>query len=146
MSYFDSIDTMPIFNWDKCQQGDLTFTRIDDKDVSEHLDAKAWQLLNYEYMEVFGISRSHTKYLMLQKQLICLELELIETGDKFIKNKIRQVREDLQILFVEDEGKKGMTIDQSMVYLSKFMGFRLDKRSMSVKEYFTLLNEYGKKN
>lgn len=146
MSYYDSIDTMPIFNWDKCQQGDLTFTRIDDKDVSEHLDAKAWQLLNYEYMEVFGISRSHTKYLMLQKQLICLELELIETGDKFIKNKIRQVREDLQILFVEDEGKKGMTIDQSMIYLSKFMGFRLDKRSMSVKEYFTLLNEYGKKN
>lgn len=146
MSYYASIDTMPIFNWDKCQQGDLTFTRIDDKDVSEQLDAKAWQLLNYEYMEVFGISRSHTKYLMLQKQLICLELELIETGDKFIKNRIRQVRDELQILFVEDEGKKGMTIDQSMIYLSKFMGFRLDKRSMSVKEYFTLLNEYGKKN
>ena len=57
MSYYDSIDTMPIFNWDKCQRGDLTFTRIDDKDVSEHLDAKAWQLLNYEYMEIFGISR-----------------------------------------------------------------------------------------
>lgn len=145
MSYYTSIEELPLYNWEKCQNGDLTYTRIDNKETSHELDMKSWEILNYEYMERFGISRHHRRYLELQKRLLLLQMEVLETGNRFLNNKIRQVTDEITNIFKEEKGK-GMNIDQSLVYLSKFMGFRLDKRTMKTLEYFTLLNEYGKKN
>ena len=145
MSYYTSIEELPLYNWEKCQNGDLTYTRIDNEETSHELDMKSWEILNYEYMERFGISRHHRRYLELQKRLLLLQLELVETGNRFLNNKIRQVTDEITNVFKDEKGK-GMNIDQSLVYLSKFMGFRLDKRTMKTLEYFTLLNEYGKKN
>jgi hypothetical protein len=145
MSYYTSIEELPLYNWEKCQNGDLEYTRINNDETSHELDMKSWEILNYEYMELFGISRHHRKYLELQKRLLTLQMELLETGKTFLKNKIRQTTDEITNIFKEEKGK-GMNIDQSLVYLSKFMGFRLDKRAMKTLEYFTLLNEYGKKN
>lgn len=145
MSYYTSIEELPLYNWEKCQNGDLTYTRIDNEETSYELDMKSWEILNYEYMERFGISRHHRRYLELQKRLLLLQMEVLETGNRFLNNKIRQVTDEITNIFKEEKGK-GMNIDQSLVYLSKFMGFRLDKRTMKTLEYFTLLNEYGKKN
>ena len=39
-----------------------------------------------------------------------------------------------------------MTIDESLIYLSKFMGYRLNPKEITVIEYYTLLDHYGKAN
>lgn len=145
MSYYTSIEELPLHNWEKCQNGDLTYTRIDNEETSHDLDMKSWEILNYEYMEHFGISRHHRRYLELQKRLLILQMEVMETENTFLNNKIRQTTDEITNIFKDEKGK-GMNIDQSLVYLSKFMGFRLDKRTMKTLEYFTLLSEYGKKN
>jgi hypothetical protein len=144
-SYYDSIENMPLYNWEKCQNGDLTFCRVNNDETSEALDGKAWEILNYEYMEIFGVSRHHRKYLELQKRKTMLELELIETGNRFLNNKIRQVSDEIQNVFRADKDKQ-MTYDSSLIYLSKFMGFNQDKRTITVLRYFTMIQEYGKKN
>ncbi len=144
-SYYASIEEMPLYNWEKCQNGDLTYCRINNDEVSDILDHKAWEILNYEYMEVFGISRHHRRYLELQKRKTLLELELIETGNRFLNNKIRQVTDEINNVFKEDNDKT-MTYDASLVYLSKFMGFKLNKKAIMTLEYFTMIKEYGKKN
>jgi hypothetical protein len=144
-SYYASIEEMPLYNWEKCQNGDLTYCRVNNDETSDALDHKAWEILNYEYMEVFGISRHHRKYLELQKRKTLLELELIETGNRFLKNKIRQTTDEINNVFKEDKGNV-MTYDASLVYLSKFMGFKLNKKTISTLEYFTMIKEYGKKN
>lgn len=118
---------MPLYNWEKCQNGDLTYTRSDDNETSHEQDVKAWEDLNYEYMEIFGVSRHHQRYLQLQRKLVCLEMELVETGRTFLKNQIRQTSDEIQNILREDKGK-GMSIDGSLVYLSKFVGFQLNKR------------------
>lgn len=145
MSYYDSIDNLPLYNWEKCQNGDLTYTRMNNDKVSHDLDMKSWEILNYEYMEVFGISRHHRKYLELQKRLMMLQMELIETGNRFLNNKIRQITDEITNTFNQEKGK-GMSIDQSLIYLSKFMGFKLNKRDIKTQEFFTMLGEYGRKN
>lgn len=144
-SYYDSIEDMPLYNWEKCQNGDLTFCRVNNDETSHELDCKSWEILNYEYMEVFGINRTHRRYLELQKRKTMLELELIETGNKFLNNKIRQVSDEIQNVFRSDKDKQ-MTYDSSLIYLSKFMGFNQDKRTITVLRYFTMIAEYGKKN
>jgi hypothetical protein len=43
-------------------------------------------------------------------------------------------------------GGNGMTIEQSLIYLSKWMGSWINAKDISTKEYFNLMNEYGKEN
>jgi hypothetical protein len=144
-SYYNSIEEMPLYNWEKCQNGDLSFCRVNNDETSDALDHKAWEILNYEYMEVFGISRHHRKYLELQKRKTLLELELIETGNRFLNNRIRQVSDEINNVFKKDDGK-AMSYDSSLIYLSKFMGFNVNKKEITVMRYFTMIQEYGKKN
>jgi predicted metal-dependent TIM-barrel fold hydrolase len=40
----------------------------------------------------------------------------------------------------------GMTIEQAIIYLSKWIGYRLNPREITVTEYFNILSEYGKAN
>ena len=43
-------------------------------------------------------------------------------------------------------GGNGMTIEQSLIHLSKWMGSWINAKDISTKEYFNLMNEYGKEN
>lgn len=144
MSYYADLSEFPLTRWEKCQEGDLTQTRKDDIDVSPEMDLKVWEEFNFEYMEKFGISRKHQKNLQLQKRLTMLELELLETGKVFLKNQIRRTKEELQNNNKED--KDVMTIDASLIHLSKFMGFKLIKITLMTLEYLTMREEYGKAN
>ena len=40
----------------------------------------------------------------------------------------------------------GQKIEVILMWLSKFMGYKIDPKETSVKEYFYLLEEYGKAN
>lgn len=144
MSYYADLSEFPLVNWEKCQEGDLTKTRKDDIDVSPEMDMQVWESFNFEHMEKFGISRKMQKTLQLQKRLAMLELELFETGKVFLKNQIRRIKEELEQNNKEDKG--GMTIDASLIYLSKFMGFKLVKSTLMTLEYLTMREEYGKAN
>jgi hypothetical protein len=41
---------------------------------------------------------------------------------------------------------KGITIEQSLVHLSKWMGHWINSKNIITKDYFNLLTEYGKAN
>ena len=40
----------------------------------------------------------------------------------------------------------GMTIDQSLIHLSKWVGYRLNPKEITVVEYFNISEQYGKAN
>ncbi len=40
----------------------------------------------------------------------------------------------------------GMTIEQTLVYLSKWAGYHINAKKITVVDYFNLLEEYGKAN
>jgi hypothetical protein len=43
---------------------------------------------------------------------------------------------------MKNTGGTGITLEQGSVYLSKWLGYQIKMKEVSVKEYFTLLKEY----
>jgi hypothetical protein len=39
-----------------------------------------------------------------------------------------------------------MTIEQTLIYLGKWLGYRLNPKEINVIEYYNILDEYGKAN
>jgi hypothetical protein len=40
----------------------------------------------------------------------------------------------------------GVTIEQSLIHLSKWLGSWINVKAITTKEYFNLIDEYGKEN
>jgi hypothetical protein len=72
------------------------------------------------------------------------ELEYIETGKRIILNKVRLYDEKLKNMLT-NKGEN-VDIDVVLVYLSKYLGYKIDKFTIKVREYFTMLNIYIKEN
>jgi hypothetical protein len=78
------------------------------------------------------------------KKRAMLELEYVITGDRFKLTLI-----DMEIARIEQmvaNAGTGMTIHQTLIHLSKWMGSFINTKNIMTREYFTLLNEYGKAN
>lgn len=144
MNYFLTIDKLTMDRWLKCQEGDLTALRVDPGIGSEEQDFVAWELVNQNYIETFGVSRKHVRYLQLQKELLIVRLEMLITGDKFLLNRIDDIEREMTSVFISDQPNQNITT--TFIHLSKFMGYRITAETISVLEFFTMVEEYGKNN
>tara|TARA_R110002126_G_scaffold81640_1_gene201004 strand:- start:192 stop:605 length:414 start_codon:yes stop_codon:yes gene_type:complete len=137
---------MPLKNWIKCNEGDLRFARkkIQPKDKEIKTDSENWVLIYDGYIEKFGLGELFKKMLETKRKKALLECEFIETWEQF---KITEINIEVQKLnnMMRNNGD-GMTIEQSLIYLSKWLGFHLNTKKITVTEYFNLMAEYGKGN
>lgn len=141
--YWESIDEMPLFNWIRCNDNKLQFTRKTKKG-SKLQDLLNWERLYNEYLKEFGLDIRYKKYLETQKKKALLQAEYIATKERFKLTEIEienQKIRDLEVHFAE--GKK---IEVIITYLGMFLGYKLDQKNTTVKEYFVILEEYGKAN
>ena len=73
-----------------------------------------------------------------------LELDFVISGDRFkltlIEMEIAKIEQ-----MISNSGH-GMTIHETLIHLSKWMGTMINTKNITTREYFTLLNEYGKAN
>lgn len=96
-AYYDSIDEMPIYNWNKViETGDLKWIYKSGKGrVSKALN-KVWVELQDQYFEEFGIDDTFRKRIRLMKEVIKLNDEFIQTGDRFLLNLIHIAETDIK--------------------------------------------------
>jgi hypothetical protein len=130
--------------WLKCQEGDLTALRVDPAIGTEEQDFVAWEMVNQNYVETFGVSRKHVRYLQLQKELLLVRMEYLISEDKFLLNRIDDIEREMSTVFVSDQPNANITT--TFIHLSKFMGYRITAETISVLEFFTMVEEYGKNN
>jgi len=90
-----------------------------------------------EYIDVFGISDSYVKVLELKARIAELRIDKAITEDSFIQNFINMAEMDLKDLY--SQTNKTNT-NEVKVHLEKYLGFRLNEKEVSVKEYYTYLN------
>jgi len=134
---------MPLFNWIKCNQGELQFTRINGKG-SDEMDVIIWQYIYDDYLKEFGLSETYKRMLNAMKKKAILELDFVLTGDRF---KLTEIEiEETRLKSMLNNAGKGTTIEESLIYISKWMGTWLNTKQISVREYFNLLEQYGKAN
>jgi hypothetical protein len=142
--YYKSIDEMPLNNWIECNNGNLEYCRLNLRKGNEKDDLLNWEIIQNQYLKDFGLNDSFKELAELQKQKALTELEYIETGKRIILNKVRILEEKLKNILI-NKGEN-VEIDVVLVYLSKYLGYKIDKFTIKVREYFTMLNIYIKEN
>lgn len=104
---------------------------------------KAWELIYDEYIDTFGISDDFREYLDTKRKIAIHQADLIITGDRSLETFIEIEQVKLESLF---NRKTKQNINEVKVYVEKYMGFRLDEKTVSVKEYYTYLYALQKQN
>lgn len=138
--YYTSIDDMPLYNWDKCMQGEYKYVRTDLKD--EQGNAEMFEKVYADYVDKFGIDNKFKQYIETIKKIALLQCEYLISKNRF---KLTQIEvENTKLDALKKSDGVGMSLQQTLIYLSKWLGYRLDWKEISVSEYYTILKESSK--
>jgi hypothetical protein len=142
---------LPVYNWYKCLGGEIKFVRMAKNGTDEH-DIEVWERLHDEYIKEFGLSKVHAKLLKVIKDKALQELDYVITGDRFKLTLIEMEETRLKNMLSTTSG--GVSIEEMIIHMSKWLGQWIKTKEISVREFFTLQKEYerylkaqnGKKN
>lgn len=141
--YYQSVADLPLHNWIKCTDGDLTYCRIEGKGDKER-DSQAWEMINDDYIKRNGLGKLKKKMLETMVKKANAELDFVITGERFKLTEI-EIQEAKLEAMLKNAGN-GMTINQTLIHLSKWIGHWLNDKDLKTQEYFDLLREYEKYN
>lgn len=144
-TFYESIDEIPLYNWAKINDGNLKFILISmDSDVTDLELSDAWEKLYDDYIEKRGLSKHYKKLLSLMKQKVILQCDYIITGELFKLTELEIQEQKLNEMIQKDA--IDISIEKTLIYLSKWIGYRLDWKVITLNEYYLILEEYGKAN
>jgi hypothetical protein len=142
--YYMSIEVLPLHNWIKCSEGELTYCRIDSQAGSEDVDHKVWDIIYDDYINKHGLNKMYEKMLNTMIKKANAELDFCITGNR-IKLTEAEIQETKLETMLSNKGS-GMTISQTLIHLSKWIGHWLNPKKITTQEYFNLLSEFEKHN
>jgi hypothetical protein len=115
------------------EKNDLSFMLIDRKKMGNTVILQeAFERIRDEYIDTFGIGENYKNILDLKKDIVCLRIDMAISGDGFIQNFIDMAQMDMNNFLNASEKTKHSEIT---VRLSKYMGYHVNERLMSVREY-----------
>lgn len=141
--YYEHIDEFPIYNWFKiAETNDFSFMVKDKKGkFNEETASKKYEQLYNQYIDEFGFGESFEKNLLLRSNIVSLKIEKAVTGNNFLNNFIRQAEIDLKDSFSK---ANKVSITETKVHVEKYIGFRLNEREVSVRDFYTYLKVMSK--
>ena len=142
--YYYSIEEMPLYNWIKCTEANDKQYMRKGKNGNEKGDIEAWNKVYTEYIEQYGLTKYYKRLLEQYKKKAVAELNFVITGDRFELTRIAMESQKLERIL--NNGGKGITIEKSLIHLSKWLGYWLQSKKISVKEYFDLNEEFNRIN
>lgn len=148
MTYFDSADTLPIWNyWMITSTGKLDYLLKSgelsklkpqrDKQIREL--AKVWDVIQEEMNEVFVKDPDFVNGLIEEKDYIYKRIDHAVSQSPLTKIKLDAAEK-------EREQKPDFDYDQSIAVLEKYLGFSVNDKEMSVKRYYTHLRLMKEQN
>lgn len=141
--YYDLIDEMPLFNWEQCINGNLNYARINPKSKGkERKDLEAWETLYDQHLQRFGIGSEHQRILDKKIELAELQCEYCIDGNAFLLNRIKMLETDIKDIL--ERTQQGMSIDECLMLLSRWLGFHLSKKQITCVEFQNYLKAYDK--
>lgn len=145
LDYFDSLDSLPIFNWLKIQEtNDLGYLLKIKKECSRKEINKLEQHLSKltdSYIDTFGVSDEYRKVLDLQREIRVKEIEFFITEKKINKTFINVLKLKLQAA-MKSTNKTDIYVVST--HVSKWMGYRVDLQKTSVNEFYGILKSIKK--
>ncbi|CAB4152152.1 hypothetical protein UFOVP597_54 [uncultured Caudovirales phage] len=143
--YYRLIEEIPLFNWVKINEGKMIYILKDtDSEYTDTEIEEAWSDLFDDYLIKRGLGKSYKKLLEVMKKKMILECDYIISGDEFKKTQIEVEIQNLEMLTKKEVND--MSVEKSLIFLSKWIGYRLDWKIITLNEYYIILEEYGKAN
>ncbi|CAB4177479.1 hypothetical protein UFOVP1001_67, partial [uncultured Caudovirales phage] len=87
-----------------------------------------------------GFSERYLKVLQLKKQIALLQIKMMETGDGFIETHILIKRKKLAEIEARSE-EKNMDFYEIKTHLENHFKFRIDPKTTTAIEFYTMVNE-----
>jgi len=140
-NYYIKLNEFPLSNWIKCCDGELEYTRI-AKRGDLRADKEAWDILYNQYLNKYGLGKLYKRQLEQMKKKANAELDYVITGDKFKLTIIEMETSRLEAML--STAGTGITIEQSLIHLSKWLGYWIRTKDISVTEFFDMTKEYEK--
>lgn len=132
---------MPLYNWIKCLDGELEYVNKNGKG-NKHDNAIAWAKIYDEYLKEYGLSSMHKKLLQCMREKAIIECDYVLTNDRFKLTLLEMEENRLKNMLSMMSG--GASYDTLLIHLSKWMGYYLNSKDITVKAFYTLNKEYEK--
>lgn len=140
MKLYTDISDFPIYNWFKCiDTKDYSWCMVERKecDKKELQECElAFSDMYAQYLDTFGVSDELQAILRLQSQITVHKIDYVLTGDAthevFIDIKEIELAKLMEVKEVKGNSAK--------VAIEKYLGFRLNEKEVSVKEYYEYIN------
>lgn len=138
LNHYTSIDNLPQYNWRMIsEKNDISYMLIDrTKMGNKHILAEAFDKIKDEYIDTFGINDNYKRILELKKDIVCLQID-VAMGDLFMENFLDIAKIELERLLKATDSNKP---SETTVRLSKHMGFQVNERTITVREYAEMVN------
>ncbi|MDB5280888.1 MAG: hypothetical protein JWR61_5843 [Ferruginibacter sp.] len=134
---YQGINDMPIDNWFSIHEtSDLKHVihvpgKVKDSDL-----AAQWSVIYNQFIDTFGLNEDYRALLELKREIEVLKIDLTITEDRtnkvFIAMKERELADVLQ-------GKVKSDANEVRARVEKYMGFRLNGATTSVKDYYSYM-------
>jgi hypothetical protein len=150
MKYYNTIDTLPIFNFSKINETeDLRYLviqsdyfelpKITEKDSKELINI--WDKINDEILNYVGFSDEYKTMLRIRKSIALMKVEMITTGDKSNETLIELKEKEL----LDAMPKIKHELDESIIYIESVLKIPVDVMKCTVKKYFSYIKFISKK-
>lgn len=151
MKYYNTIDTLPVFNYGKISElEDLRYLiiqsdyfelpKITEKETAELFNV--WENINDEIINYVGISEDYKSILRIKKAIALMKVDMITTGDKSLETLIELKQLELKNYYPQKKNE----LDESIIYIESALKIPIDVMKCSVKKYFSYIKFISKKN
>jgi len=125
---YNSIDNLPIYNYNKIlETGNLTLYGV--------LNEEDWEKIEREFFDVIGYGEKYFEILRIKADIVKKKAQYYSSGNDALKPFI-QIEEAKLKQISQSEGND---FDYTVAQLSKFMGFKIDSKTTTVKEFYSYI-------
>jgi len=148
MIYYESIDELPIYNWRKINEtNDLKYLLKQKCGLTKKkflILQQAWEKLYDNFLDTFGINDDFKKVMELKRDILVLKINMQMDKDPFIINFIEMKEVELNAII--KSGESGISFNEIKAHVAKFMGFAINEKETSTRDYYTYVELFKKEN
>lgn len=139
---YNSIENLPIYNWNKINTtNDLRYLAkdYDNAKVDKTYYDMFSQIYN-QYYQHFGISDNLREYLKAKSSIEVMKYDYVVTNNSILLSRINIKEEEIQKLYESNQ----QDFFEQVEILTRWRKIPIDTKTMSVVEFNTILNQYQK--
>ncbi len=137
----ETIDTLPIYNWNKLIDGELKYIYIKPRPVKRRDEDKLnelWEDLYNDYFISYGLTDQFREQLDKKKRIALMQLDVILKGNRKLITHIEIAESEL-----DETPRAKIEFLETVVTLEKHFGFSIDVHTCSVAKYHSYIKQFN---